>query len=210
MLDHWINELPQGVRSFLDQGGWWLVLGIAVLVGLLIFFRLVRLVLAGRRRPFLESEKEFEVDLDECPLSAAPPQERQLTVYHIPVRMRLVVVAPVGRESDLDATVVENLLDEVIPGLGDIARWDHPRIRVWPSPMSNQGFSIAFHRRLHKPDPDGQPSQWILVAGRAQAGRMPVMIGLGLWAEKPNMLGHINLEPHQWLDVLRLQRTESV
>jgi hypothetical protein len=31
-----------------------------------------------------------------------------------------------------------------------------------------------------------------------------------LWADKPNMLGHINLEPHQWLDVLRLQRTEAI
>jgi hypothetical protein len=185
-------------------------LSFVVLVGLLVISRLVRLVFARRRRPFLESEKEFVVDLADCPLSAAPPQERQLTVYHIPVRMRLVVVAPVGREGNLDERVVESLLDEVIPSLGDIARWDRPRIRIWPSPMSNQGFSIAFHRRLHKPDPDGHPSQWILVAGRAQAGRMPVMIGLGLWAEKPNMLGHINLEPHQWLDVLRLQRTEGV
>jgi hypothetical protein len=214
ILDEWVNQLPPGFRSFLNRGGWWLVGAIVVLVGLLIFFGLLRFVwrgiFAARRRPFLESEREFEVNLAECLLSAAPPLERQLSVYHVPVRMRMVVVAPVGREADLDAIAVEKLLDLVIPGLGDIARWDHPRFRVWPSPMSNVGFGIAFHRRMHKPETDGNPSQWILVAGRAQVGRMPLMIGLALWADKPNMLGRINLEPHQWLDVLRLLRTDNV
>jgi hypothetical protein len=214
ILDEWVSQLPPGVRSFLEQGGWWLIGAIMALLGLLVFFGMLRFVwrsiFAGRRRPFLESEQEFVVNLEECPLSAAPPQERQLTVYHVPVRMRMVVVAPVGREADLDAIAVEKLLDLVIPGLGDIARWDHPRIRVWPSPMSNVGFGIAFHRRMRKPETDGNPSQWVLVAGRAQVGRMPMMIGLALWADKPNMLGHINLEPHQWLDVLRLQRTETI
>jgi hypothetical protein len=211
-VDELLNRLPPSVRAFLDQGGWWVVLIVGGLLGLLLFFAVLRFLwrktFAGRRRPFLESDREFEVNLVDCPLSAAPPQDRHLTVYHLPVRMRLVVVAPVGREDDPDATAVEKLLDQVIPGLGDIARWDHPRIRVWPAQFSNQGFTIALHRRLHKPDPEGKPSRWILVAGRAHIGRVPVMIGLALWAEKPNMIGRVNLEPHQWLDVLRLQRTD--
>ncbi|MFL5242145.1 MAG: hypothetical protein ACJ8FY_08555 [Gemmataceae bacterium] len=208
--DEVLRRLPPGVRGFLDQGGWWVVIIVGGLLGLVLFFGAVRLVwrkaFAARRRPFLESDREFEENLADCPLSAAPPQERQLTVYHLPVRMRLVVVAPVGREADFDAMAVENLLDKVIPGLGDIARWDRPRIRVWPAQYSTQGFAIAFQRRLHKPDPEGKPSRWILVAGRALIGRVPVMIGLALWAEKANMIGKVNLEPHQWLDVLRLQR----
>jgi hypothetical protein len=60
-----------------------------------------------------------------------------------------------------------------------------------------------------KCEPDDQPSRWVLVAGRALGGRQPVMLGLGLWAEQPSTVGRLNLEPHQWLDVLRLRPAEK-
>ena len=47
-----------------------------------------------------------------------------------------------------------------------------------------------------------------LVAGRALLGKHPIMIGLGLWADQPNSLDKVTLEPNQWLDVMRLQRSD--
>jgi hypothetical protein len=211
----WLRDrLPPGGRAFLEAGGWWLVLAILALLALLLaawFGRgLFRLLGGGRRRVRPGDDRDLSEDLSDCPLSAAPPEVRVLTVYHLAVRMRLVVVAPIGRDADLDATAVEKLLDQVIPRLGDITRWDRPRVRVWPPQLSAQGFTTAFHRNMHKPEAEGEPSRWVLVAGRAQIGRQGVLVGLGLWAERPNTIGRLTLDPHQWLDVLRLQRVEDV
>ena len=46
------------------------------------------------------------------------------------------------------------------------------------------------------------------MGGRAKVGGQPVLLGLGLWAERPNDVGRLTLEPHQWLDVLRLRTPE--
>jgi len=92
----------------------------------------------------------------------------------------------------------------VVPGLGAAAQIDRPCVRVWPPQVSQHGFAAAFHRHTRKAADRGEPSRWVLLAGRAQAGRQPVMVGLGLWADEPTTLDRVNLEPHQWLDVLRL------
>jgi hypothetical protein len=207
------EKLPPGARDFLDAGGWWLVLGAAGLLALLLAWSLLRRLLRALfgRRPARERDwdREFAEDLSACPLPRHGPGERRLSIYNLPVRLRLVVVAPVGADAEVDATAVEKLLDRVVPGLGDVARHDRPRIRVWPPQLSQTGFSSAFHRRTRKPEADGDPSPWVLVAGRADVGRQAVLLGLGLWAGEPNMLGRKSLEPHQWLDVLRVRTAEA-
>ena len=205
------DALPEGVQEFLEAGGWWLVLAIVVLVVLLILAWLLRglkRTLFGRRKaPVEDADRGFHENLAECPLPIRPPGDRQLTVYHLPVRLRLIIVAPPGTGLDVDATQVERLLDLIVPGLGAIVLHDRPRIRVWPGHLSHQGFAAAFHRRVHNPDPEGRPSRWVLVAGRAHVGRQPVLLGMGLWADEPNAIGQVFLEPHQWLDVLRIRAT---
>jgi hypothetical protein len=207
------RHLPPPVREFLDGGGWWVVLGVLALVLLLLAWailkRLGRALFGRRAKPADNWDPELDIDLNDCPLPVRPPGERQLTVYHIPVRLRLVILAPAGKDHKVDATQVEKLLDLIVPGLGAVALVDRPRIRVWQPQLSHHGFAAAFHRHTHRPEADGQPSRWVLLAGRAQVGRQPVLVGLGVWAEGPNALGRMNLEPHQWLDVLRLERTES-
>lgn len=207
------DALPAEVRHCLDAGGWWAVLGVAALlalwVGWAVLRRLGRALFGSRAEPKVDHERDLREDLDECPLPVRPPGEHCLTVYHIPVRLRLVIVAPSGTARDVDATAVEKLLDRIIPGLGNVARNDRPRIRVWPPQLSNQGFSSVFHRCTVKAEPEGEPSRWVLVAGRAQVGRQPVLVGLGLWADEASDVGRVTLEPHQWLDVVRLKRTEG-
>ena len=211
-LGPYIDWLPQEGREFLEAGGWWLVIAIVVMILLLIagrfFRRLGRALFRGRIKP-RDWDRELREILDDCPLPVRPQGERCLTVYHIPVRLRLVVVAPPGSELEVDALAVERLLDQVVPGMVQIAERDRPRIRVWPGQISQQGFINTFHRCTIKAEGDNQPSRWVLVAGRVQLGRQVVLLGLGLWAEQANSIGRLTLEPHQWLDVLRLRKGED-
>jgi hypothetical protein len=192
--------LPDGVPALPVVVG-------AALLALLIVLLLLRglwRAIFRRGKPAEVWDRELDIDLDACPLPTRPPGDKRVTVYHQPVRMRLVVLAPVGRDGVVDATAVEKVLDTVVPGLGGAAQVDRPAVRVWPGQVSQHGFTAAFHRHTRKAAGRGEPSRWVLVAGRAQAGRQPVMVGLGLWADEPNAIDRVNLEPHQWLDVLRL------
>jgi hypothetical protein len=203
--------MPPDIRNRLDVEAWWLIFLAVALVLLLVLGHFLRRTwrgLFGRKKPAPDWERDLRVELDECPLPVRPEGGVVLTVYHVPVRLRLVVLAGAGKEADVDATAVEKLLERVLPGLGAIAQRDRPRIRIWPWQRSQQGFVAAFHRCTIKSEPEGQPSRWVLVGGRAKVGGQPVLLGLGLWAEKPNDVGRLTLEPHQWLDVLRLRPEE--
>jgi hypothetical protein len=200
LLDELQTLLPEGVPA------WAVVVAAGLLLALVLGLLLRRLwrALFRRRQEPSAWDRELDIDLDECPLPTRPPGEKQLTVYHHPARLRLVVVAPVGREGDVDATAVEKLLDRVVPGLGAAAEADRPKVRVWPSQVSHHGFAAAFHRHTRKAAQRGEPSRWVLLAGRAQLGRQQLMVGLGLWADEPITIDRVNIQPHQWLDVLRL------
>ena len=208
-LTDWI---PPDVRGLLDVEAWWLIELTAALLLLLLLGLLLRAVgrrLFGRKRPREEWDRNFRLQLDECPLPVRPPGLQWLYIYHLPVRLRLVVLAPPGKEAEVDALAVEKLLDAILPGLGGIAANDKPRIRVWPKQLSQQGFTASFHRCTIKSEPEGRPSRWVLVTGRAMLGKQPVLLGLGLWATEANTIGRLTLEPHQWLDVLRLRAPEA-
>lgn len=208
-LTDWI---PQDARGLVPVEVWWLIELTAALLLLLLAGLTVRAVLRtwfGRRRPKEDFDRNLRVALDECPLPVRPPGVRWLYIYHLHVRIRLVVLAPPGKDAEVDALAVEKLLDAVLPGLGAIASNDRPRIRVWPNQLSAQGFTATFHRCTLKSEREGDPSRWILVTGRAMLGRQQVLLGLGLWAGEPNTIGRLTLEPHQWLDVLRLRAPEG-
>jgi hypothetical protein len=200
LLDRLQTLLPEGVPAWAVVAA----VGLLVVVVLLLLLRRLWRALFRRGAPPDAWDRELDIALDECPLPTRPPGERQLTVYHYPARLRLIVVAPVGREGEVDATAVEKLLDRVVPGLGAAAQADRPRVRVWPSQVSHSGFAAAFHRHTPRAADRGEPSRWVLLAGRAVAGRQQMMIGLGLWADEPLSIDRVTLEPHQWLDVLRL------
>jgi hypothetical protein len=97
----------------------------------------------------------------------------------------------------------------VVPGLGAVIAYDRPQISIWPAQLSTLGFTNAFHRCTPTGQAEGEPSQWVLVAGRAQGGGQSLFVGLGLWADRPTTLGRINVEPHEWLGVLRLTAAEK-
>jgi hypothetical protein len=211
-LEPFTDSLPAGIRDFLDQGGWWVVFGVAGLILLLLIWgladRLLRALFGRRALALNYSDHELQEDLAEYPPINSLAGPRGLTLYHLPARLRLVVAAPSGTEGSVNAKSIGSFLDQVIPGLGAIAEHDRARIRIWPAQMSQQGFALTVRRCIKKPEPEGQPSNWVLAAGRAQVGKHTVLLALALWTEQPTNMGQLTLEPHQWLDVLRI-RTDS-
>src|SRR5205814_4609983 len=114
-------------------GGWWVVLGLAALFAFAFLMLLIRWVerLFRRRERHGAEESELRLDLSACPLPVTPLGDPYLACYHLPVRLRLVIVASPGRDDKVDALAVEKLLDRLLPGLGLVARHDRPFIRVW-------------------------------------------------------------------------------
>jgi hypothetical protein len=201
------DALPPEVRDFLDAGGWWILLGLAALVVLLLLWavvdRCLRALFRRRPRSLEEADHEFHENLADYP-PPAPTNMRRLTLYHLPVRLRLVVMAPIGTDAGVEEAVALQLLDRVVPGLGAVAA-EEARIRIWPPQVSQQGFTLAFHRRTQRPQPEGEPSNWVLAAGRAQPGRQAILLGLALWTDEPTMIGRLAIDTYQWLDVLRIK-----
>lgn len=206
-LTDWI---PEETRKVVPIEVWWLLQLIALLAVLLILGHILKglgRLLFTRKGKERDWDKGFRVALEECPVPVQPPGEQALSVYHVPVRVRLVVVAPLGKELKIEPDEVPVLLNRVFPELGNVIRREEPLILVWPPQLSDLGFVSAFHRRMLKAEADGGPSHWILIAGRALLAKQSLLLGLALWSEQRNAIGRLNLEPRQWLEILRLRRT---
>ncbi len=167
---------------------------------------LVLLVLLRRRKPgTIDPEAGMSEDLAAYPPPPPAPGPRRLTVQGLPVRVRLAVVAPVGRPKAVEDGAVEPLLEFVVRGLGAAVSQDRARVREWPLGLSKAGFTPTFFRRVQRPEPAGTPSHWVLLAGQARAGAQQVLLGLALWADEPNLLGNLAVQPGEWDQLLRLE-----
>ena len=174
-----------------------------VLIVLLILFALLR---RGGKKP-VDQESGLEEDLSQYPPPPGKPGPRRLTVHGRPVRLRLVVLAPVGKRKIAEGGAVEALLDQVLRGLGPAAQQDRPRVRVWPPQLSVQGFAPTFFRRTKCPDKTGKPSHWLMAAGPARAGGTPVLLGLALWADDKGAMEQTILSETEWDAALQIKST---
>jgi hypothetical protein len=170
-------------------------------VALLLLVPLV-LWLRRRRRPPIDAEETLIENLGDYPPAGPGPQ--RLLLYDEPMRLRLVVLAPVGKRALPTDGAVEPLLDRVLRGLGDIARQDRPRIRVWPAQLSQQGFAPKFFRLTHRPEQANNPSPWVLVAGPVRRGGQSFLLALALCAQEPTDHSNVALQADQWSMVFRV------
>jgi hypothetical protein len=171
--------------------------GVLVLLVVVIFFM-------SRGKKPVNPEGGLDEDLSEYPPAPGAAGPRRLTVHGRLVRMRLVVVAPVGKRTIADAGA-EALLDEVLRGLGQIAQQDRPRIKIWPPQLSRQGFAPTFFRLVHCPDRAGKASNWIMAAGPARAGGRPVLLGLAMWGEDKAPMEQKTLSETEWDEALQIK-----
>ncbi|HEY7312069.1 MAG TPA: hypothetical protein VH643_22080 [Gemmataceae bacterium] len=169
--------------------------------GLLALLLLILWVRRGRRAP-VDPESGLLEDLSTYPPPGPGP--RRLFLRGEPMRLRLVVVAPLGKRPLPADGAIEPLLDEVLRGLGEIARQDRPRIRIWPAQLSHQGFGPTFFRLTRRPEPAGRPSCWVLMAGPVRGGAQQFLLGLALCADEPSNLGNLPVQATEWDQVLRI------
>src|SRR5438552_14829883 len=112
-LRKWLQDvLPESAAELLDGWGWYVVLGfMAVVITLILlgFFSFVRRLFARKPPPSLAPN--LEERFAEYPPLKPSTGDRRLTIEGVPVRLRLVVVAPAGKESVLDEEHLDKLLD---------------------------------------------------------------------------------------------------
>jgi hypothetical protein len=179
-----------------------LLVGAAVVVVLALVI-IVAIVLTSKK-PKVQSKAKLDEDLGEYP-PAPPAGTHRLSVEGQAVRIRLVVLAPSGNNTAMDATKAEGILESILPGLGSVAQLDKPRIRIWPPQLSQKGFAPTFFRHIHRPDADEPFSQWILIAGPARVGPRVALLGLALQASEPSSRGNVIMQVDRWSDTLRIQ-----
>lgn len=186
------------------NGGWLpLAVGAALALGALLF-----LVVKLRRKPPIEPPKP-DLYLEVTSLGERPPRVDgpQLECYHLPVRIALVVVAPLGR-TGLPPTAEElsPLLDGIVPSLARAYGRDRPEVRHWPPQLSFQGFTRTFFANIRLPGDRGKATPWCSLAGRAELGGRMFVVGLALQAARPNSLNqHVVDREGGWLDALRVR-----
>jgi hypothetical protein len=176
-------------------------------VVLFLAYLLSRALRGRRREP--DREAGQREDLAAYPPPPGKPGPRRLLVEGVPARIRLVVIAPVGKQAQVNAGKAEPLLEHVLRGLGEVARHDKPRVRVWAPQLSHQGFAVTFQRLTQKPDPDGRPSRWVLLAGQARVGAHFLLLGMALLADEKTSIGRRTLGPEEWTSVLRIKAAGS-
>jgi hypothetical protein len=197
-----IADLPPWVQIAIALGV--LLVGALVLLALLV---VVIRILFGRKKA-TPAAPNLEEDLAGYPPAPGSSGDRRLVVEGVPVRLRLVVLAPAGSQGEVDEENIEATLERIVPGLGQIFKADKPRVRIWPVQLSYEGFTKHFHRNTPIPEGERTLSPWVVVAGRAKLGKNQVMVGLAVQAIKPTTVGRLTLEAHEWDSKLRVRVRE--
>lgn len=164
---------------------------------------LVMIVVFRRRKVKAPAEAGLAEDLATLPAPPRGPRPHVLTVRGVPVRLRLVVVAPAGKA---EVGKIDTVLQQVYRGLGEVELADRPRLRVWPPQLAKTGFAPAFFRNARRPTPEGAPSRWVLLAGPARAGGKTVLLGLAAEADEEHDLGTIVMDEADWPRELRIDK----
>jgi hypothetical protein len=172
----------------------------AVAGGLLVLLVLLFLFRGGKKK--VDPEENLGEDLSAIGPAPKGPRHYQLYVMNQPVRLRLVVIAPMGKKV---VGKIDTALEQIFRGLGEVAIDDKPRVRLWPPQLSAAGFAPSFFRLTKRPDPDGKASKWILLAGPARAGSMPVLLGLAVQADELTKTGLVTMTETKWGEVLRVE-----
>jgi hypothetical protein len=179
-------------------------------IGLIAVITVVGMIALRLRRAKAEAPVDdvlAPIDVTALPHSGPPASGPQLSVYNIPVRLVLLVLAPVGRGGKIPPNeFLPAIVDALTPQLMQVLAAHGTQFRRWPAQISSQGFSQVFFQNAPLPGDAGKGTPWCALAGRFDTPAGPMLAGLVLHADAPNSLSQIAItQPGQWLDVLRVK-----
>lgn len=204
-MPEWFKTVQDFIST--DEGRWACIGVVAALVFLLVLNSMLRRWRASKQElPNLELLEELATY---PPAPTLATSQKQLTLYGLPVRIRLIVLGPLGKDSgQLDEHDVESILEKMVPGLKDRLSQDLPRVRLWPTQLSHAGFVAAFRRNTQLPEGEARIRRWVLVVGKVLRDGSPVAVGMALQSSEENTLGPVVLQhAHQWMEVMRFARS---
>lgn len=181
------------------------LMGVLALMVVVPVFVLVKMLKARRRKP-AEQAPDLRIDILSLPSLPPPLTGPSLRILHVPVRLAVVVLAPVGRIRELPPPdQVAEVIDAIVPGLSRIVSAHCPLIRFWPAQVSIRGFALAFFMHAKLPGDGGKGTPWCSAAGVFKVAGQPMMAGLVMYSQSPTTLGQTIVEREaQWLDLLRI------
>jgi hypothetical protein len=219
-LDPFTQHLPEPVKDWLKNGGWWIVLGglgvIAILWARSLFSKLRR---AGRKSKKKSKKKKvtkvkavkLAEDLASIGDAYTDEGEQRVLVKGLPARLRLVVLSQGNKNpGGLREDMADRVLDWIKHGLAEATAQDYPRVRVWPPFYDAGGFATNLAKNVVIPEPKGTRSHWIVVAGRVEMGLSIINVGLAFYADEESTVRNVTIKGDNWLDVLGVQSGVSV
>jgi hypothetical protein len=215
-----LKHLPEPVQHFLDNGGWWWILGICGFLALLwvrsILHRL-REALRTPRKPKRRKQRagarppRLKENLGMVGAGFTDEGPDQIVVQGLPARLRLVILSPGSKGGgELSEEMADRVLDWIKPGLAEVAANDQPGVRVWPASYSFDGFALTLQANVPIPEPKGERSHWVVVAGDVHIGRAVVHVGLAFYAQERNSLRHVQVKRERWPKVLAIKQSRQL
>src|SRR5690606_6720844 len=124
---------------------------------LLVLWRLLR----RKKKPSTSGPLPLAIDVTQLAQPGTPPADVQVSVYNIPMRLVLVVLAPAGREGKIPPNeLLGDVIDAIAPNFKRVLDLHLPLIRRWPPQLSSQGFTQVFFTNVPLPGDAGKGTPW--------------------------------------------------
>ena len=196
--------------DILPQIDWLLIVAVGVVAMLILFAMLaVGVWFLFGRKPEPPPPKAVDRSIQVAGLdpSDAPTDVPQLEYYGCPVRLAILVVAPVGRGGKIpDKELLPELFDQLVPHFLQVVAGHRPQLHFWPPQVSAAGFTNSFFGKAALPGDRGKGTPWCGIAGRFSAFGQQYLAGLICCGAGATGLGQLVIENElQWPDVLRVK-----
>jgi hypothetical protein len=195
--------------TLINQPAWLLVAGgVAILC-----FALIVILIVGRifrRREFIVVPPPVNLAIDVSQLPQVGPRDStmRVEVYGTPVRIAVIVLAPVGRDGvvpEMDEFL--GIIEQLVPSFAEAVERDQPLIRAWSAQLSSQGFANAFFNSVPLPGDRGKGSPWCSLVGKFTANQRQFLAGIVCCGNSDNALTQYAIQHEgQWNDILRVRR----
>lgn len=197
----WFTTLESILSS--TEGRWAVIGLIAILTFLLILQRFMKFW--NRSQSTVSDSALLEELATYAPAPPLPADAKPLVLYDLPVRIRLMVIGPLGHDAGtVQPEEVAAIVDRIVPGIYTRVVQDATRIRLWPTQLSYSGFIASFRRLSPLPADVERQQRWVLVMGKVIRNGAPIAVGMALQSTEPHTLGPVMLQhAHQWMEVMR-------